>query len=196
MAISKNHINLLKSFKLLYQELKDVVLVLIGSDGELEEQIYKMVNHSTISEAVIFLGKQSNPFKYEKMADLFVLPSLYEGIPNVLIEAMAVGLPVIATDCPSGPKEILCSSPDLSRVTMKSERVDYGILIQPFDDTLDFDIDNVSEQNFILAKEMKNLLMDLNLNNYYRKQSLLRSKDYDLAKYQKELNEIVIDCIK
>lgn len=193
---SKNHINLLKSFKLLYQELKDVVLVLIGSDGELEEQIYKMVNHSTISEAVIFLGKQSNPFKYEKMADLFVLPSLYEGIPNVLIEAMAVGLPVIATDCPSGPKEILCSSPDLSRVTMKSERVDYGILIQPFDDTLDFDIDNVSEQNFILAKEMKNLLMDLNLNNYYRKQSLLRSKDYDLAKYQKELNEIVIDCIK
>lgn len=79
---------------------------------------------------------------------------------------------------------------------MKSERVDYGILIQPFDDTLDFDIDNVSEQNFILAKEMKNLLMDLNLNNYYRKQSLLRSKDYDLAKYQKELNEIVIDCIK
>ena len=193
---SKNHCNLLKSFKLLCQELENVVLVLIGADGELENHIYDMVKKSSIADSVIFLGKQSNPFKYEKMADLFVLPSLYEGIPNALIEAMAVGLPVVATDCPSGPKEILCNTPELNQVVSNIEKADYGILIQPFENTIDFNMDNISEQNIVLANAMKILLIDSELNNYYRKQSLIRVEKYDMDGYKKILNDVIVECIK
>jgi len=56
---------------------------------------------------IYFLGEHLNPLPFLKRADAFLLPSLYEGFPNVLIEAMIAGLPVLAADCKYGPKEIL-----------------------------------------------------------------------------------------
>jgi len=60
-----------------------------------------------LTGAVDFLGYQENPFQYMAQADVFVLSSLFEGFGNVIIEAMALGIPVIATDCPSGPAAII-----------------------------------------------------------------------------------------
>lgn len=56
---------------------------------------------------MFFLGFKSNPYKYIANCDLLVLSSLYEGLPNVIIESIAIGTPVVATDCLSGPREIL-----------------------------------------------------------------------------------------
>jgi glycosyltransferase involved in cell wall biosynthesis len=56
---------------------------------------------------VTFAGYVSNPLPYVKRCQLFCLPSLYEGLPLALLEAMACAVPVLATDCPSGPREVL-----------------------------------------------------------------------------------------
>lgn len=60
-----------------------------------------------LSEDVAFPGHATNPFSPVARADLFVLSSISEGMPSALIEALACGTPVVSTDCPSGPREIL-----------------------------------------------------------------------------------------
>ncbi|MBO5051104.1 MAG: glycosyltransferase [Clostridia bacterium] len=193
---SKNHWNLIKSFRLLHCEMPDTVLLLIGADGELEQRIRQMVAESDIADAVIFVGKALNPFRYEKKADLFVLPSLTEGIPNVLIEALAVGLPVISTDCPSGPREILFEEPDLRVITKGIEQADYGILVEQFPREPNFDFDYITEQNRLLAHAMQLVLSDPALRESYRGKALCGAKKYDMDTYKEQLYALVGKCIK
>ncbi|MWV40414.1 glycosyltransferase [Natrialba sp. INN-245] len=81
-------------------------LMILGS-GEQTESLESLVSSLGLSNRVEFTGFVDNPFAYMDQADVFVLSSWYEGFGNVLIEAMATGCPVVSTDCPSGPNEIL-----------------------------------------------------------------------------------------
>ena len=67
----------------------------------------KLIQKLEIGTKVELFGEQKNPFAYMARADLFVLPSIAEGFPNVLVEAMICGCPVVSTDCSSGPSEII-----------------------------------------------------------------------------------------
>lgn len=88
------------------RKLREVRLVLVG-DGTNRDRLETLATALGIKGNVAFVGYQKNPYKFMAGADLFVLSSYYEGLPNVLIEALGVGTPAIATDCPSGPREIL-----------------------------------------------------------------------------------------
>jgi glycosyltransferase involved in cell wall biosynthesis len=85
---------------------EDVRLILIG-DGEEREALERMVRQWALEARVELLGYDRNPYRYIARADLFVMPSLWDGFSMVLAEAMALGTPVVASDCPSGPREIL-----------------------------------------------------------------------------------------
>ena len=71
------------------------------------ETYRQLANDLNVQEQVEFLGEKENPFPEMKQADIFVLPSRSEGFPNVLLEAMALGRPVLAANCETGPDEIL-----------------------------------------------------------------------------------------
>jgi glycosyltransferase involved in cell wall biosynthesis len=81
-------------------------IVIIG-EGEEKAEMISRVRSLGIESDVAFLGFQKNPFKYMVRSSVFVLSSLCEGFPNVILEAMSLGLPVVSTDCPSGPSEII-----------------------------------------------------------------------------------------
>ena len=83
-----------------------VLLHLLGR-GPLETELTSYVKSRQLEAHVCLHGFVENPFPLFRGADLFCLPSLFEGMPNSLIEAMACGVPVLSTDCRSGPREIL-----------------------------------------------------------------------------------------
>jgi len=115
----KGYPYLLKAFSIVKKQLKSR-LVIIG-EGEDKTTLVNMAIELGIKEDIEFFGFQKNPFKYMKKSSLFVLSSLYEGFPNVLLEAMALGLPIISTDCPSGPSEIIEDRKDGLLVPVKDD---------------------------------------------------------------------------
>ena len=79
-----------------------------------------------MADRVFILGFDANPYKYLKGADLFIFGSNHEGFPNVLLEAMACGLPLLTTNCKSGPDEIMEMDNPLGDELMFTK---YGILV-------------------------------------------------------------------
>lgn len=102
---AKDYHTLLRAFARL-QEQQSVRLIILG-EGEDRADLEALTRQLGIADAVDMPGFKDNPYAYMRAAALFVLSSRWEGLGNVLIEAMACGTPVVATNCPSGPDEIL-----------------------------------------------------------------------------------------
>jgi glycosyltransferase involved in cell wall biosynthesis len=96
---------LLRAFAVLRQR-RPVRLILLGEGPELDA-LRALAQQLGIDADVHFAGFVQNPFAYYSRARLFVMSSAWEGLPTALIEALACGCPVVSTDCPSGPREIL-----------------------------------------------------------------------------------------
>jgi glycosyltransferase involved in cell wall biosynthesis len=103
----KGHRILLQAVdELVHQRHRSLKLIIFGK-GESEASLRHYVQTHSLEQNVLIAGFVAEPRYWYRIADLFVLPSLWEGMPNALIEAAACGLPVLSTDCPSGPSEIL-----------------------------------------------------------------------------------------
>ncbi|MDG1389552.1 MAG: glycosyltransferase [Halioglobus sp.] len=101
----KNHPLLLRAFFQLSGRPNARLMLLGGGSGEAE--LRRIVDELGLAGQVIFAGFHSDPTPFYHTADIFVLSSDYEGFGNVIVEALACGTPVVSTDCPSGPAEIL-----------------------------------------------------------------------------------------
>lgn len=101
----KDFSTLLRAFALLRQQRPCRLLIL--GEGELRGKLEAEVDALGLSGEVALPGFVENPYAYMRCASVLILSSCWEGLPTVLIEAMACGCPVVATDCPSGPREIL-----------------------------------------------------------------------------------------
>jgi glycosyltransferase involved in cell wall biosynthesis len=128
---AKDYPTLLNAMRVL-QDSKKVRLIVVG-DGPEKDHLRSLVDQYKLNDVVDFAGFQSNPYPYMRKADLFVLSSAYEGFGNVVAEALAVGTPIVSTDCPSGPGEIL----DGGKYGTLVKVGDYIALSQAIKDTLE-----------------------------------------------------------
>jgi glycosyltransferase involved in cell wall biosynthesis len=101
----KNFQSLLRAFSIIRSE-KDAKLVILG-DGQEKPELVQLAKELDITDSVWFPGMVDNPYKYMARSSVFVLSSKWEGFGNVITEALACGCPVVSTDCPTGPREIL-----------------------------------------------------------------------------------------
>src|SRR5205807_7541697 len=128
-----------------------------------------------------FLGWQKNPFKFLSKADLFVLPSVSEGHPLVLLEAMACKLPVVATDCPGGAREIVAPAGN----------DDFGVLVPAVDARQYSAGEPYTDAEIQMADAIFRLLSDARLRQKFIAAGQTRLRDFDeqtfLEKYRNAL---------
>lgn len=169
----KNHALLLEAMK----EIK-AALYIIG-DGVLEGSLKQMIKEVKLEKKVFLLGRKENPYAYLSQADAFVFSSNYEGFPNVLLEALACGLPIISTDCPSGPREILSPKSDVLNVLERGvERGEYGVL------TARNDVGAMCEA-------MSEIQTNESLRESYRHKARKRADDFDKNRVLELYKEIL-----
>lgn len=112
LEMRKDFATLVRAFAIVRQQ-RPVRLVILGDgkrpdiDVRMREALLSLASELGVQDDVSLPGFVLNPFGYMARAGVFVLPSHYEGLPGVLIQAMACGCPVVSTDCPTGPREIL-----------------------------------------------------------------------------------------
>ena len=102
----KDLMTLLKAFNIINQKFQNIELILIGYGPELDK-IKAYIEKHELNKKIFLIPYKDNPYPYFLISDLYIMPSLYEGCPNSIIEATALNLPVISSNCKSGPKEIL-----------------------------------------------------------------------------------------
>ena len=141
LTAAKAYDGLLRAFALLKRKKPEAGLFIAG-DGELRKELFRLCASLGLAAAwrdprraegadVFFAGETENPHKYAARASLFVLPSRWEGFPNSLLEALAVGAPCAAADCASGPREIL--APGSVPSGLWPDRGPFGLLLPVLD---------------------------------------------------------------
>ena len=102
----KDHATTLRAFKIVKSKLKNIKLILIGYGTELAT-VKSLAKELKINRDIIIINKTYNPYPYMKKSDLLILTSIYEGFPNVLVESLTIGTPVISTNANAGASEIV-----------------------------------------------------------------------------------------
>jgi len=186
----KGQWHLIRAFKKVKEEITNIKLIILGK-GELEDYLKKLACEMDLEKDVYFLGFQKNPFKFISKSKIFVLPSLYEGFPNALVEAMTCGIPVISSDCKSGPREILAPETDLEIETKTIEYTKYGVLIPVCDDNYYNAHFPLTAEERTLAKSIINLYSSKEFLENYAYKAKERAMDFNKDKIILEYEDIL-----
>lgn len=124
----KNQKRLILQFSYFHKWNSNVKLLILGS-GKMEDELASYILELGLRDSVKIISYTENPFAYIAKAKALILSSRYEGLPNVILEAMTLGCPILAVDCLAGPRELLMDEMDYTKPLDKLEICKRGILI-------------------------------------------------------------------
>lgn len=192
--------HLIKAFRRVNEKQPDTRLAIIG-DGTFEEY-HELVQKLDLEDKVLFTGLKRNPFPYLKESDLYLLTSLSEGLPNALVEALAVSLPIVSVNCLSGPAEILHRDWKVAEAKTEVFEADYGVLtptlspsknlcaeFEEKEDGIGIKLEEAEKQ---LVDGILIMLNDTELYNKYCQLAGERAEDFSKEAYLKKL----ISCME
>lgn len=129
----KNHKMLINAFELVLKKHPDAKLMIYG-EGKLRSDLTELIKSKGIEQNVLLCGNSNNVPEVLSKAEIFVLSSDYEGMPNALMEALAAGVPCISTDCPcGGPKSLITDKVNGRLISIKNEQQLANVLVELLD---------------------------------------------------------------
>lgn len=165
---------------------KSSVIVYIIGTGTQRKRLEQLINDLDLQRHVFLIGGQENPYKFMKRANIYVMSSITEGFPNALVEAMAVGTPVLSTDCLSGPREILTNS-DIYLRTSGMEYGEYGVLVEEMTDSKNYDPNFIEECDYILSNSISKIVKDIDKMSYYSVAGKKRVSQFSYEEFENKL---------
>ena len=180
LSKEKGQIYLIRAFSKIACDMQDVCLCIVG-EGDERAELENAIDHYHLNDKVMLVGFRKNACDYMRQADIFVLSSIIEGMPNVLLEAMQNGLPVISTEC--GAREILAPETDVMYRTTQFDIAKYGVLVplcaENIDDLVNLD-DELSPQESIMAECIEKMLNDKEFADSYRNRNMECLETYSI----------------
>lgn len=190
LSEQKGQWHLIRAFKKVKFEIPDAKLIILGQ-GELKDYLRQLASDLKLENDIYFLGFQKNPFKYIARSNIYVLPSLYEGFPNALCEAMACRVPVISSDCKSGPREILAPETDINIEAQDIEYNKFGILVPVCDGIMYRYDEELTKEEELLSSSIINLLKNKEIQEKYAVEAFNRVKDFSKENIIKNWENII-----
>ena len=181
LSYQKGHCHLIRVFSEVKRSIPNLKLIIIGT-GELEGKLKQLAINLKIEDSVIFTGYIENPHHILKYCEMFVFTSLFEGLGNVLLEALAFDMPIISTDCVAGPREILSPETSLNVKIKSYELAKYGILVPVMEGSIfDFEI-KLTNQEIQLYESILIMHNDHQIREYYKDSARKRIDDFKIDK--------------
>lgn len=182
--------HLVKAFSIVHSQHPDARLVIVGEDLS-DGKLTALIDQLGIQDSVLLTGRTRNPYQYMKNADCYVLSSLFEGFPNAMVEAMACGCPVIAADCKSGPREILCENVDLDAVINEVTEADYGVLIPALEPEENWDPKVITDGEKKLAQGMIMMRSSDEMKRSLSRKATERSAEFDYSACRSSYSAVI-----
>lgn len=174
--------HLLKAISLLENRNNSIKLVYVGDgDQNITNHLTQLVTQLGIQENVVFLGRKSNPYPYLKKASVLALTSYYEGTPNVIVEAISLGIPIVTSNSTNGLRELM----SIVEFSKQDEIIltESGIITPTFyhGSTILPEDSDITSEEIIFSKALESVLSSAEYST-----KLIENRDHLLAKFDLE----------
>lgn len=194
LEAQKGQWHLIKAFAALCREHNNLRLVILG-EGSLRKQLGRLTEKLKIRDKVEFKGFVGKPTEEIRRTDLFVFPSMVEGLPNALLEAMSCGVPVISADFQSGAREILAPGTDCTQKIKEGiEFAEYGVITPVSASSVNDSPEELDVGEICLVQAIQQMINEPDIRKKYSELSYERAKAFSVERmsddWKKEITRV------